>query len=91
MNRDGHNNVNFFVGTEKFWNQYFHLIDTIIETSKKSPKLEKILFDTGAGHGNDPTVPYFIFVVERMFPTLLATSKLKSAGLKFKHADFVFG
>ncbi len=82
---------NFFVGTEKFWNQYFHLIDTIIETSKTSPKLEKILFDTGAGHGNDPTVPYFIFVVERMFPTLLATSNLKSAGLKFKHADFVFG
>ena len=66
------------------------LIDTIIETSKTSSQLDKILFSTGAGHGNDPTVPYFIFVVERMFPTLLALSNLKSAGLKYKHADFVF-
>ena len=65
-------------------------MDAIIEASKKSQNLDQILFHTGAGHGNDPTVPYFIFVVERMFPTLLALSNLKSAGLKYKHADFIF-
>jgi hypothetical protein len=81
---------NFFAGTSKFWNQYFRTMDAIIEASKKSQNLDQILFHTGAGHGNDPTVPYFIFVVERMFPTLLALSNLKSVGLKYKHADFIF-
>jgi hypothetical protein len=82
---------NFFAGTPKFWNQYFTVIDEMIDVSEKHPALNQIMFDTGAGHGNDPTVPYFIFVVERMFPTLLAMSDLKAAGMIYQHADFVYG
>lgn len=82
---------NFFAGTQKFWDQYFEAIDDMIEVSRKDPKLKEILFDIGAGHGNDTTVPYFIFVVERMFPTLLALGGLKAAGLIYEHKDFVFG
>jgi hypothetical protein len=79
---------NFFAGTEKFWNLYFEVIDTIINVAKEHEGLNEVLFNTGAGHGNDPRVPYFIFVVERMFPTILAMSDLKAASLIYKHSDF---
>ena len=79
---------NFFAGTEKFWNLYFEVIDTIINVADQHPGLKEVLFQTGAGHGNDPRVPYFIFVVERMFPTILAMSDLKAAALVYSHNDF---
>jgi hypothetical protein len=81
---------NFFVGNSKFWNIYFEAIDNILDTANKIPELHKFLFEESAGHGTDPRVPYWIFVVERMFPTLLALSDLRSAGLAYYHNDFVY-
>ena len=80
---------NFFAGTAKFWNRYFQVMDNLIKICENDPELKKIVFETGAGHGNDPTVPYFIFIVERMFPTIISLMGLDSAGLKYKHNDFV--
>lgn len=82
---------NFFAGTPKFWNLFFALVDEIIALSSSQPGLQQTLFNTGAGHGNDITVPYFIFIVERMFPTLLALSGIKFAAMPYQHVDFVFG
>jgi len=82
---------NFFAGNAKFWKMYFEVIDELVAVCHEQPELKKMLWESGAGHGNDPTVPYFIFVVERMFPTILALSNLKSAGLAYQHADFVYG
>ena len=79
---------NFFAGTEKFWKLYFEVIDNMIEVAQQHKGLNDALFNIGASHGNDPTVPYFIFVVERMFPTILALSDLKAAGLSYNHDDF---
>jgi hypothetical protein len=67
---------------------YKNTLQTIINVAKEHPGLNEVLFNTGAGHGNDPRVPYFIFVVERMFPTILAMSDLKAASLIYKHSDF---
>jgi hypothetical protein len=80
---------NFFAGTEKFWNQYFHVMDNLIQICKSNPALNKIVFEQGAGHGNDPTVPYFIFVVERMFPTIITLMGIKALGMEYRHNDFV--
>jgi hypothetical protein len=80
---------NFFAGTKKFWDLYFSYIDQIIEISKKNPQLHKALFETGAGHGNDSTVPYFIFVVERMFPVVMTLGNLNHIGLKYHTNDFL--
>ena len=63
----------------------------MVAVCHEQPELKKMLWEAGAGHGNDPTVPYFIFVVERMFPTLIAMSNLKAAGLAYQHSDFVYG
>lgn len=82
---------NFFAGTKKFWNLYFQIMDEIIQVSKNHSGLNQVMFETGAGHGNDPTVPYFIFIAERMFPTILALTGIKYAGMPYEHADFVFG
>jgi hypothetical protein len=64
-------------------------MDSIIVQCNNNPELKKVVFETGAGHGNDPTVPYFIFIVERMFPTIITLMGLDSAGLKYKNNDFV--
>jgi hypothetical protein len=80
---------NFFAGTKKFWDTYFSIMDSIIVQCNNNPELKKVVFETGAGHGNDPTVPYFIFIVERMFPTIITLMGLDSAGLKYKNNDFV--
>lgn len=82
---------NFFAGNKKFWALYFKAIDRLFELSKEDAGLRRVLFDIPAGHGNDPTVPYFIFVVERLFPTIIASLDLKSVGLKYSHPDFIFG
>jgi hypothetical protein len=75
---------NFFAGTKEFWDIYFNIIDSIYDISKNDEYLNKMLFYTGANHGIDPNVPYFIFIVERMFPTILALTKdLKSIGFKY--------
>jgi hypothetical protein len=80
---------NFFAGTEKFWNQYFQVMDHLIQICKSNDVLNKIVFEQGAGHGNDPTVPYFIFIVERMFTTITTIMGIKALGMEYRHNDFV--
>ena len=80
---------NYFAGTQKFWDTFFNYIDQIIQIANNHPHIYKSIFETGAGHGNDPTVPYFIFIVERMFPTVLALAGLKHIGLKYHTNDFL--
>jgi hypothetical protein len=80
---------NYFAGTKKFWDIFFNYIDQIISVANNNTGFYKSLFETGAGHGNDPTVPYFIFIVERMFPTVITLSGLKHIGLKYHTNDFL--
>ena len=80
---------NFFAGTQKFWDTFFLYIDQMIAIANNNPNLYKLMFETGAGHGNDNTVPYFIFLVERMFPTAITLSGLKHIGLKYHTDDFL--
>jgi hypothetical protein len=80
---------NYFAGTRKFWNIFFHFIDQIILIAKTNENLNKLIFEIGAKHGNDPTVPYFIFLVERMFPTAITLTGLRHIGLKYHTDDFL--
>jgi hypothetical protein len=80
---------NFFAGTEAFWTKFLTVINQMIEICQNTPELRKLVFETGAGHGNDPTVPYFIFVVERMFPTIITITGMRYAGLKYHTNDFL--
>jgi hypothetical protein len=82
---------NFYVGRPSFWKIYFDTIDELIRIAKSDPRLDQAVFEVGAGHGNDPTVPYFIFLVERMFPTILALNgKLRAKGMPYGHVDFTY-
>jgi hypothetical protein len=79
---------NYFAGTEVFWQKYFQMIDNLILLSEREPQLYKKLFQEGPVHRGETTTPYFIFVIERLFPTLLAISELKYLGYKYRHNDF---
>lgn len=80
---------NFFAGTEKFWSTFLSIIDKLIDTCQKDEALNKLVFETSANHGNDASVPYFIFLVERMFPTVITLSGLNYLGLKYHTNDFL--
>ena len=80
---------NFFVGTKKFWDVFLDHMNHIIKMAATQPDLHRALFEVGAGHGNDPTVPHWIFVVERMFPLIIALSGLNYIGLKYHTNDFL--
>jgi hypothetical protein len=80
---------NFFAATKKFWDVFLETMNTIIDLSKQSTDLHNALFNFGAGHGNDPTIPHWIFVVERMFPVIMALSGMNHIGLKYHTNDFL--
>jgi len=80
---------NFFAGTRKFWITFFDFIDNMILFAKNNSDFHKAIFETGANHGNDKTVPYFIFLVERMFPTAITLAGLNYIGLKYHTNDFL--
>lgn len=79
---------NFFAGTKLFWDTFFKFNDRMVELANQNPNLYKALFETSAGHGNDLTVPFFIFVIERMMPTTITLTNMRWAGLKYRHGDF---
>jgi hypothetical protein len=79
---------NFFAGTEKFWARYFNMVDRMLAIADSNLEFKHILLETGPEHRGTTTTPYFIFVVERLFPTMLALTDIKYAGLHYRHNDF---
>lgn len=75
---------NYFAGTEKFWSIYFSVMDEFIKVSMEDEELNKLVFHTSAQYGPDPNVPYFIFIVERMFSTIISChDDIKAIGYRY--------
>ena len=79
---------NFFAGTEIFWQKWFSIVDAMLSIADRDPAFKKVLLETGPEHRGETTTPYFIFVIERLFPTLLSVTEIKYAGLHYRHNDF---
>jgi hypothetical protein len=80
---------NFYAGNAHFWAKYFNMMDLFIETAKNDPELNRRVFEESAQYGLDATIPYFIFLVERLFPTLIATdTSIRSYAMPYHHPAF---
>ena len=74
-------NRNYFVGNEKFWNLYFEVIDNMIEVCLSNADLNYVMFEKNEGL----STPYFPYVLENMFSTIVRLSpEISSAGLIYK-------
>ena len=74
-------NRNYFVGNEKFWNLYFEVIDNMIEVCQSNADLNHVMFEEDV----ELKTPYFLHVLENMFPTIIRLSpEINSAGLMYK-------
>lgn len=81
---------NYYAGNNYFWQKYFIMMEKFIETAKSHLDLEKAVFKDSAQYGLDATLPYFIFLVERLYPTLITIDPtIRHCGLKYNHPAFI--
>ena len=75
---------NFWVGNAKFWREYMNFALPIFEEICKMPKNERKKYFVNAPHFK--YAPYFAFLFERLFSTLLIYNKNKIAALAYPHS-----
>ena len=62
---------NYFAGDLIFWEKYITFVDNFVEVIEKDPDCKKLMFETSAGYQRDSSIPYYTFVVERLFSVFL--------------------
>lgn len=79
MNKHTYAFCNYFVGSVNFWQGYTKFVDDFLLEVKKDEKISKIMYEVSAGYNFDKTIPYYSFVVERLFSAyiFLQPSKTK--------------
>jgi len=71
MDRSTFTFCNYFCGNRKFWSKYITFVTNFLDYAKLNPEYEKLLFETSADYSGDKNIPYYTFVVERLFSVFL--------------------
>lgn len=62
---------NYFIGNMKFWDSYISFVQKFIRACENDPQLNHMLYVGNANYNRDRSLPYYPFVVERLFSTFL--------------------
>jgi len=62
---------NYFVGNKVFWTKYLNFANQFIAEASSDPNDYKMMFETGANYGLNSALPYYTFVLERLFSLFL--------------------
>jgi hypothetical protein len=65
---------NYFVGNKIFWKQYIDFLKFFIDMVKTDSADYDMMFKTAAHYGPNAALPYFTFVVERLFSVFINTN-----------------
>lgn len=71
MNNQTFAMCNYFVANIDFWEPYIRFVQSFIDACKANPSLNKQMFYGDANYNRDKTLPFYSFVVERLFSTFL--------------------
>ena len=80
----------FYAGTAEFWDKFLRWNHLLLQHVSADPELKRLMYDTPAGHGIAPELPYYAFVMERSFTTFVYYEKQKAAALPYYHLDYVY-
>lgn len=72
----------FFVGNSKFWNDYLSFVNEVITYSLFDQDMKRYLLDTASVY-NGKAIPFFSFVIERLFSLYYYLNEDKCNFLKF--------
>lgn len=76
---------NYFVGDRLFWSKYLQFVDEFIDSVNKNPADMKLMYESGANYGPDKSLPFYTFVIERLFSIFL---KIYQSEIKVKHYPY---
>ena len=62
---------NYFVGNSIFWKEYLNFVNTFLHHVSQNELDRKMMFSVSANYNLDHSVPYYSFVVERLFSVFL--------------------
>jgi hypothetical protein len=62
---------NYFVGDKIFWNKYMKFVHSFLESVDKNTNDKELLYGTSANYGPNKTLPFYTFVIERLFSIFL--------------------
>jgi hypothetical protein len=71
MNKHVYAFCNYFVGSVKFWKGYTHFVDHFLAEVDKDEKIRSLMYEVSAGYNFDKAIPFYSFVVERLFSAYL--------------------
>lgn len=72
----------FFIGNNKFWTDYLNFVNEVITLSLFDEELKRYMFDTNKEY-NGVQIPFFCFVIERLFSLYYFLNEDKCNFLKF--------
>lgn len=72
----------FFIGNSKFWTNYLNFVNEVITLSLFDKEMKQYLFDTAKEY-NGVNIPFFCFVIERLFSLYYYLYEDKCNFLKF--------
>jgi hypothetical protein len=62
---------NYFVGDRIFWKLYLDFVNTFLAEVEKNSDDKNMMYEISAQYGPDHSIPYYTFVVERLFSLFL--------------------
>lgn len=68
---------NYFIANERFWDDYFEFIDAFLFEVEKDPDFNTLMYKTSAKYCSNSNIPYFTFVIERLFSIFLFINQNK--------------
>jgi hypothetical protein len=81
---------NYFCGDRKFWDSYINFIDTFLSEVANHSEDNKLMFEKSAQYSLDKTIPYYAFVIERLFSVFLVLHpEIKSASYKYSKEELL--
>lgn len=82
---------NYFVGDKKFWINYLRFVNSFIGEVKNNEEDYKLMFETGANYGPNSSLPYYTFVVERLFSLFIFihNNDIKSIHYKYSKEELM--
>lgn len=62
---------NYFVANKKFWKSYIDFVDKFLLSIENNEEDKNLMYNISANYGPNQKLPYFTFVVERLFSIFL--------------------
>jgi len=76
--------ANYFVGTQKFWDEFMAFSNQLFTEAEKDPAFKHQVFGEGlSNYAHDKSLPNFTFLIERLVPTFIDLKGFNSLAYQY--------